>query len=204
MNSIYLFQRPISPPLTSSSSAEQDKPILDISGLAGKTLAVPRGFVVQEQLDRDYPEIRLALFDSDEKALQAVATGQADAYIGNLTVASHIIHRRGFSDLQVTAASPFGDQSLSMGNRKDWPELTSIINKALASITEEEKTAIRNKYLAIKFEQGINKAEVLKWVLIVGGAASGIVLIFLFWNRQHEPGDHKAQTDGGASQTGQG
>ena len=163
---------------------EQEKPILDISGLAGKTLAVPREFVVQEQLKRDYPRISLALFDSDEKALQAVATGQADAYIGNLTVASHIIHRRGFSSLQVTAPSPFGEQILSMGNRKDWPELTSIIDKALASITEEEKTAIRNKYLAIKYEQGINKAEVLKWVLIVGGAASGIVLIFLFWNRQ--------------------
>ena len=163
---------------------EKDKPILDISGLDGKTLAVPRGFVVQEQLVRDYPEIRQALYDSDEAALQAVATGQADAYIGNLTVASHIIHRRGFSDLQVTAAAPFEDQLLSMGNRNDWPELTSIINKALASINEEEKTAIRNKYLAIKFEQGINKAEVLKWVLILGGSALGILLIFVFWNRQ--------------------
>jgi signal transduction histidine kinase/response regulator of citrate/malate metabolism len=162
----------------------QDKPILDISGLAGKNLAVPRGFAMQEQLVRDYPAIRLALFDSDEEALEAVATGQADAYIGNLTVASHIIHRRGFSSLQVTAAGPFKEQSISMGNRNDWPELTSIINKALASITAEEKTAIRNKYLAIKYEQGINKAEVLKWLLIVGGAASGIVLVFLFWNRR--------------------
>ena len=131
---------------------------------------------------RDYPEIRQALYDSDEAALQAVATGQADAYIGNLTVASHIIHGRGFSHLKVAAASPFGDQALSMGNRKDWPELTSIINKALASITEEEKTAIRNKYLAIKFEQGINKAEVLKWALIIGGTAAGIIFLFVFWN----------------------
>ena len=34
----------------------QDKPILDITGLAGKTVAVPRGFVVQQQLARDYPD----------------------------------------------------------------------------------------------------------------------------------------------------
>ncbi len=161
---------------------EQDNPILDISGLTGKTLAVPRSFVVQQQLDRNYPEIRQALYDSDEAALQAVATGQADAYIGNLTVASHIIHGRGFSHLRVAAASPFGDQSLSMGNRNDWPELTSIIDKALASITEEEKTAIRNKYLAIKFEQGINKVKVLKWALIIGGTAAVIIFLFMFWN----------------------
>ena len=162
----------------------QDKPILDISGLTEKKLAVPRGFAVYDQLVRAYPEINLSLFDADEAALEAVATGQADAYIGNLTAASHIIHRRGFSDLHVTAAAPFKEQALSMGNRKDWPELTSIINKALASISEEEKTAIRNKYLAIKYEQGINKAEVLKWVLIVGGTLAGAMFLFVFWNRQ--------------------
>ena len=163
---------------------EQDKPILDIRGLGEKALAVPRGFAVHQQLNRDYPEIRQVLFDSDADALEAVATGKVDAYIGNLAVASHIIHRRGFSSLQVTAAAPFKEQFLSMGNRKDWPELTSIINKALASITEDEKTAIFNKYLAIKFEQGINKAVVSKWVLIVGGSAMGIMLLFVIWNRR--------------------
>ena len=163
---------------------QEENPIFDIQGLFGKTIAVPRGVVVQEQLSREYPEIRLALFDTDEKALQALATGQADAYIGNLTVASHIIHKQGLTALKVTAPGPFKDPTLSMGTRSDWPELNSIISKALGSITEEEKTAIRNKYLAIKFEQGINKAEVLKWALIIGGSTVGIVLIFLFWNRQ--------------------
>ena len=163
---------------------EKDEPILDILDLTEKTIAIPRGFVVQEQLESNYPRIELALFDSDKKALEAVATGQADAYIGNLTVASYIIHQHGLSHLKVTATAPFGNQGLSMGSRRDLPELTSIIDKALASITEEEKTAIRNKFLAIRFEQGINKAEVLKWVVIVGGSTLGIILMFVFWNRQ--------------------
>jgi signal transduction histidine kinase/DNA-binding response OmpR family regulator len=163
---------------------EKDKLILDISALDGKTVAVPSGFVVQKQLARDYPQIRQALFDSDEKALQALATGQADAYIGNLTVASHIINQRGFSGLQVAASTPFGDQAFAMGIRNDRPELASIINKALASINEEEKSAIRNKYLAVNYQQGINKAEILKWVLIAGGSTLSIVLLFLIWNRQ--------------------
>ena len=163
---------------------EKDEPILDILDLTEKTIAIPRGFVVQEQLESNYPRIELALFDSDKKALEAVATGQADAYIGNLTVASYIIHQYGLSHLKVTATAPFGNQGLSMGSRRDLPELTSIIDKALASITEEEKTAIRNKFLAIRFEQGINKAEVLKWVFIIGGAAAGIMLLFVFWNRR--------------------
>ena len=145
---------------------------------------------MQEQLARDYPDIRLALFDSDEEALQAVATGHSDAYIGNLTAASHIIHRRGFSSLQVTAAAPFKEQSLSMGNRKDWPELTSIINKALASITEEENNRHQKQVPCDKIRaRELDKAEVLKWVLIVGGSSFWHCARICILEQTDEPGD---------------
>ena len=163
---------------------KQDELILDISALEGRSLATTRGTLVHKQIVSRYPDIKLVLFASDKEALQSVATGQVDGYIGSLTVASNIINRQGYANLQVTAASPFGEQSLSIANRNDWPELTSIINKALASITEEEKTAILTKFLSIKYEQGIDKTEVIKWVLIAGAAALGIILIVIIWNRQ--------------------
>ena len=162
---------------------EQDELIQDISGMDGKTMALPRGFVVQRRIAEDYPGIVQALFDSDEQALQAVATGKADAYIGNLSVASHIIHRRGFSALRVIASSPYDDQTLSMANRSDWPELTSIINKALATITEAEKTAMRRKYVAVNYvAPGISSADVFKYIVVVSVSILSIVLLFVMWN----------------------
>jgi ABC-type amino acid transport substrate-binding protein/signal transduction histidine kinase len=161
---------------------EQDELLLDITGLAGKTVAVPRGFVMQELLERDFPAIKLLLFDDDEQALLAVSTGKADGYIGNLTAASHIIQKRGLSNLRVAASTPYGDQFLSMGNRSDWPELTSIINKALASISEEEKTAIHSKYVALRYKQGIDKAVVLRWIIIFVVVATTVLVLFIVWN----------------------
>jgi len=161
----------------------QDDLIWDISGLTGKTLAVPRAFKVQEQLAGNYPDIRLVLSDTDEQALQAVATRRADAYVGNLTVASHIIHNRGFSDLRVVAPSPFGDHVLAMGNRKDWPELTAIINKALASISAEEKNAIRDRYVALRYvTRGVSREVMLQRIVTVVAVALSILLLFLVWN----------------------
>ena len=161
----------------------EDDLILDINGLAGKVVAVPKGFIIQKKLTGDYPEIKLALFDSDEQCLNAVATGKADAYIGNLTVASHIIQKNGLTSLQVVAASPFGEQELSMGVRKDWPELTSIIDKALASITEKEKTTILKNYVSVQYKQGLEKVKVLKWALIFLAAMFGVISLFIVWNR---------------------
>ena len=163
---------------------DQDEIFLDINDLAGKTVAVTKGHVIQQFLEKNFPEIELLLFDNDELALLALSTGNTEAYIGNLTVATHIIQKRGLSNLRVVASTPYGDQILSMGNRKDWPELTSIMNKALASITEEEKSAIQNKYIALKYEQGLDRVKVIQWILILVLTATGILLLFVFWNWQ--------------------
>ena len=156
---------------------------LDLNSLDGKTVALPRGFIMQKFLERDFPEINLVLLENSEQALLAVSTGKVDAYIGNLTVSTHILQKSGLSNLRIVGATTYGDQVLSMGSRKDWPELTSIMNKALASITEEEKTAIRNKYIALRYEQGIDRAEVMKWVLVIIAVTATILFLFFFWNR---------------------
>ncbi|MDX2464675.1 MAG: PAS domain S-box protein, partial [Porticoccus sp.] len=156
--------------------------IRGIEDLTGKTVAVPRGALVSEQLASQYPAIKLKRFDSDKQALQSVSFGNADAYIGNLTLAAYLISKYNFANLKVAALSPFGDHVFSYGSRKDWPELSSIINKGLESITAEEQTKIRNKYTSIHYEHTEN-GIIVKWLLVIGGAASGIVLLFVVWNR---------------------
>jgi PAS domain S-box-containing protein len=44
--------------------------------------------------------------------------------------------------------------------------------------------AIRNKYISIRYEHGITDKDVSKWIFIVAGSASVIVLFFLLWNQQ--------------------
>jgi len=157
--------------------------IAGMEDLSGKTIAVPRGTQLQEQFKMRYSNIRLLLFATDLQALQALATGQADAYVGNLTLASYLIRQKAFNNLKVAAPSPFGKHALSCGNRKDWPELSSIISKGLDTITREEQSGIHNKYLSVRYEHGITVKDVLTWILLVAGAASGVVLVFVFWNR---------------------
>lgn len=157
--------------------------ISSIDELRGRTLAVPRGTLVHKRIEVEYPDIVLMLYDTDLESIEAVSSGKADAYIGNLINASYEIIHRGLTNLKVAAPSPFGDDVYTFGLRKDWPELSSIINKVLDTIPVNEKAAIRSKYFKLKYEYGIKPADVLKWVLVIAGAASGIVLLFLLWNR---------------------
>jgi ABC-type amino acid transport substrate-binding protein len=160
-----------------------DSPFIsDISDLRGRKLAMAPAIILDE-LVRKYPDIVPQRVQFDQQALKAVSTGQADAYIGEITLASYLILEHGFSDLKVAAPSPLADIAYCFGTRSDWPELNSIINKALDTIEPLERSAIRSRYLSVRYEYGITPTDVLKWVLLIGGAAVGVVLIFVFWNR---------------------
>ena len=72
--------------------------------------------------------------------------------------------------------------SFSVGSRNDWPELATIINKGLATITKIEQNEIRNRYISVRYDQH-DTALIWKVGLIVIASASGIILLFFFWNR---------------------
>ena len=75
------------------------------------------------------------------------------------------------------------DEVFSFGIRPDWPELATIIDKTLDNMSSEDRAAIRNKYVAIRFEHGIDISEVRKWGGVGLAVALSIIIIILFWNR---------------------
>ena len=154
-----------------------------IEDLKGKTVAVAKGTVASTQLASQFPGIHLMLLDTDEQSLEAVVTGRADAYIGNLTFASYLILGHGLANVKVAAPTPLGDHVFSFGIRKDWPELNSLMDKAIDAIPPEEVAALRSKYMSVRYEYGIQLIDVVKWILLVAGIAAVALSVFAFWNR---------------------
>tara|TARA_R110000851_G_scaffold3048_4_gene12335 strand:+ start:1106 stop:3571 length:2466 start_codon:yes stop_codon:yes gene_type:complete len=158
--------------------------IVNLQELSGKLVGVLKSGNVQHLLSAQYPNITLALYNSNELALKALTNGNIDAFVGSLANAAYIIQKRGFSNIHIDASSSLESESFSMGNRKDWPELTEIVNIALLSISEKEKIAIRNKYVALNYNvQGIDGVEVLLWIFAIICIGLLIVLFFVTWNR---------------------
>jgi len=71
-----------------------------------------------------------------------------------------------------------------MAIRNDWPELVSIINKTIESLTQEEHANIRQRWLSIRYEYGLSKVDILKWIITISFFALIIIAVILFWNRK--------------------
>jgi two-component system sensor histidine kinase EvgS len=77
----------------------------------GRSLAVERSYVAQSYLESTYPGTRLLKVDNTLQALQAVAEGRADFYLGALPPAHYLIESHRLADLEVMRTT-----RLSMGN----------------------------------------------------------------------------------------
>ena len=139
--------------------AQKDSSIGSMEDLMDKTVAVERDYVMHKKLAAEYPDIKLLIKGTSQEAIEAVATGGADAYIGNLTIGVYIVRQNNLNNVKVAASTPFGNHDQAMAIRDDWPELAGIIDKGLAAISEKDRNEILTRYLGILSIEGSKTAQ---------------------------------------------
>lgn len=114
--------------------------------LQGKTLALERGFGNNQYFQQHYPEVKVVNYESTSDCLLAVSRGAVDAYAGNRAVALYLITKELLPNLQVQGTLNKPGSILTIGVRKDWPELVTLLNKALLHLTPIEKQRILRRW----------------------------------------------------------
>ncbi|MDM8515305.1 transporter substrate-binding domain-containing protein [Desulfobacterales bacterium HSG16] len=155
-----------------------------VKDLEGKRVAFVRKSSTFDWMERDHIEIIPYFANTPLDALKAVSIGIADAYIGNLAAAGYLIEKNGLANLKIAAQTEYGNYDLSFAVRKDWPELVGILNKTLASFTQQEHNDIRNKWISVRFEYGLDPAYIQKIGIQVSSVLTMIIFLFFLWNRR--------------------
>ncbi|MBF0193386.1 MAG: transporter substrate-binding domain-containing protein [Magnetococcales bacterium] len=172
----------------------QDFPLVaGMEDLNGKKVALSKSYSVTARIKDDFPKVNRLLVVNPMEALKAVSVGNADAAVMNLAVASNLITRHNLVNIKVAAPSGLEMHGLSFAVRKDWPELVPILEKTLASITQEEENAIRSKWITIRYDHTVDSAALVKVALQVGGLATIILLVIMVWNRRLKVAKEEAE-----------
>ena len=144
--------------------------------LEGKTIVMPKGFLAQQYLEKNYPKINQILVRDSYEALKLLSLGKADATIDKKNVLDFIISTKNISE--VVPSNYVEEEKLisliSIGTSKNKPLLNSILNKAQNSITETELLDLKRKwfgtadikdkksFLTIDEKEYINNKRVIK------------------------------------------
>ena len=121
--------------LTAKSS---DAPT-NLEQLAGKRLALTDGSPLTEYLSRQYPNITLVKADDIYQATELLAEGKADGAVNTLVIANYLLSSQLFQDrLQISATIGTQPATFSLATARNATELSSILNKALLSISPDD------------------------------------------------------------------
>ena len=129
---------------------------------------------------RENTKLKPIRYNSLQELLVAVASGKIDAAVGNVATVSYWVRKLGLGNLRTAAPAGGSENHLHFAVRRDWPELVTILNKGLASVTEEEAHAIRQKWVTVSVERVPDYMGLLRlFGLVVALAAAILMLISL-------------------------
>lgn len=123
--------------------------ISDPSQLYNETIAFPKGTSMEERVRMNYPNLRVVITDTEKEAFEMVEAREADMTMRSLIVAGYTIREAGYFNLKIAGQMPDYKNVFRMGVLKSKPMLVEILNKGIASVTNQDRELIINKYVSI-------------------------------------------------------
>lgn len=154
-----------------------------LDALEGKKVAIGRGYSVIDSIKKSYPKITVVETSDTRDGLAMLSKGRVDAVVDILPVVAHIMNDEHYIDLKISGTTEF-DFEVRFMIRNDYPELKSVVDKAIDSISVAERQKILNRYIAVTYEEKTD----FSWVYRIGFLTFIIVVFFVY--RQFEMGKY--------------
>jgi len=124
-----------------------------------------------------YPDINLVLVENQDEGVRKVAMGEADAFVSAMAGVIHSIRKQSLSNVKIGGSIP-GDVLISILVNENETALIPILDKAIDSLTTEDRKQIRDKWTSVTFEHGFDYT--LMWKVVFGFLV--LLAVFLAWN----------------------
>lgn len=114
--------------------------------LAGKSIAVVSDYYPADDRDRYFAGATVQSYHSVRRALEAVAFGQADLFVGDAFSAQYLISQAYLANLKQLNFASFNGQGFSFAVNASDRTLLSIIDRTVAAIPRQSENAIQRRW----------------------------------------------------------
>lgn len=134
----------------SFATKKDKKKINTLKDLYGKKVAVRKSFGIEFFLKENYPQIELMTVNNVQEGLEYLLTDKVYALIDSKQVVNYFIKKNLYSNIKIHGLVEEYDKpnyrSLHYMTHQEYPELLSLINKGLSSITPGEISDLEDKW----------------------------------------------------------
>ncbi|WP_320171220.1 transporter substrate-binding domain-containing protein [Maridesulfovibrio sp.] len=143
----------------------------------GQVFAVAKNSAVIPELEKAYPGIAVQEVESVKHGLKDVRDGVYAGLIATSPIAAHEVQNNFLTELKIIGHTKI-KASYAVATRTSSPELNRIFQKIIGAMSSEEVRGVINKWMAVKYERGVDYA--LIWKIVFGAAV--LLAGILYWN----------------------
>jgi len=151
----------------------------NLNQIKTQRIAIIENYGNLREIAKQHPHIQFITVKTLSEGLTAVSTGKIDALLATLAQASYQMAEMGINNIRVVGKTNF-DTQLALGVRKEFTPLIPLLNRALSSISLNEKQLIASKWGKHQYVEKINYRLLIQAAIIF----SLIILFTLYWNRR--------------------
>lgn len=153
--------------------------IVNFDSLEDKKIGIPIGYSSNEILRKKYPHLKIVNVDNVEDGLEKVSSGKIFGFVGTLASVGYMFQKEFTGELKI--AGKFDEfWELGVGVRNDDMMLLELFEKAVESVSDNQKQAILNKWIAVKYENGVDYTLAFQIVIFT----ILILAVAIYWNRR--------------------
>lgn len=169
-------------PVVLALRSNQD-PALDLQKLAGKVVAVSQGYSVEAFVRKNFPHVQWFATGNDYEGLQALLQGKVDGAVLDIGSASHLIKTHNLQGIHLGDGIGW-KYELSIGYRKDWPELGEILEAGLRSLSIRDRKTLITPWLSPDESGRVAGSSSLEIIALLALLLAAGLLILARWRRR--------------------
>jgi len=149
----------------------------DLSELENEVVAVVEGYPYAEWIMADYPQLTLRPVSNVEEGLRLVEKGKVFGFVESLLVVNHYLTSMGLtSSIKVVGKTAY-ENTLSMAVGTHLTPLVPILEKALDTISLEDRKSFYEKHMPLRYELRLNRNA----ILLIFGFSFVVLLVLAIW-----------------------
>lgn len=156
--------------------------VLRVGQLGEVRLAIPSDYRLKETVERLLPEGQVIGTDSSEQSFQMLVAGQVDYLLDTSILAGRMIRRTEATGFRFHLPNDLPAEPMQFALRNDYQELQQLLNLALRTLTEQDKTDIYNTWTTATISVNVTDERLISITLQVLAVAVILVVLVIFWN----------------------
>lgn len=154
---------------------------IDLEQLSDSKVGVVEGYTIESQLSQ-LSGIQLIQVNGIREGMSVLRSSAVDFYVDSLPMLVHELQQRPVPAAELSVIDDAQGEALYLAVRDDWKPLVMALNRGIDSVSDSERSQLKQKWYGFELERGWSNEELLDIAMKVGSVVLVIIVGFAVWN----------------------